>query len=973
MRTVAVLIDAENVQASFGDKVFSYANSLGNVIVKEIYGVASALGLWVEPVLKYAIHPNLTIKASKFKNTSDISLVIGAMDLLLAGEVDTVIIVSSDSDFSTLSVRLRSAGLEVIGMGTEKVNPLWRTACSSFVILSAQAPQRPVAYTVKPPEPEEVPVIKAQKTEEKAVIVPITKPVAVQTPDNVSRPVSEQEQKTAALKKQGTPVVVLPESAKLAGNAAAAQPKQPRPRAAVTHSDRTAAIRSLITKHLEMNGGKMSITNIFHALNSLPDYHVDQQGSKRKPLNYLMWLFGDVFAFEDGMIMFPELSKGAKLKGEQQADRANKDEPEGVKKLLPGAVPTAPEAEKSESGDAPAANLSVPGKVIPVQAPTMTAEEKTNNAEPVKRIGASPDQNLTAAAEKKAKERHAETAAAKPAEKVMTPAAKQIPTVETAAEKAEKKRTETVVTEQAEKQMNPAVEQNPAAETAAEKTKEQPAEAATSEQTEKPTNPAAEKAEEKRTETVVLEQPEKQMNPAVEQNPVVETAAEQAEKQLAEPAASERTEKQMNSDVEQNPAAETAAEKAEKQPVEAVVPEQPEKQMSPAVEQIPVAETAAEQAEKQPAETVAPEQAEKQMNPAAEQNPVVETPAEKTEKQPAEAATPEQAEKQMNPVAEQNPTAETAAEKTEEPRTEVTASEQAEKQMNPAAEQTPAAEAVAEQTEEQRAEARTSEQAEKATNPAAEQAPAAESAAEKAEDHPQKETVKSQSEATTVPAQTEVSSAEKAEAKPAEDGKAVKPEKPAEAAPENKPAGKPRDTERGKKAASTESEKRSGKKDGNRHGASGKKQNEPRGNGKTSAEEKSKDEQNKRAPQTAADQTSQEKHPADEKGNSKEKNVPPKQNGTPERSGSKNEPKDNHNRKTASNAQDEARNAALENTTLDKIGIQPRPVKILMDNGYRTLADVARVRDGDLLRIKGIGKTTVDLIRLSVKKAAEKE
>ena len=627
MRTIAVLIDAENVQASFGDKVFSYANSLGNVIVKEIYGVASALGLWVEPVLKYAIHPNLTIKASKFKNTSDISLVIGAMDLLLAGEVDTVIIVSSDSDFSTLSVRLRSAGLEVIGMGTEKVNPLWRTACSSFVILSAQAPQRPVAYTVKPPEPEEVPVIKAQKTEEKAVIVPITKPVAVQTPDNVSRPVSEQEQKTAALKKQGTPVVVLPESAKLAGNAAAAQPKQPRPRAAVTHSDRTAAIRSLITKHLEMNGGKMSITNIFHALNSLPDYHVDQQGSKRKPLNYLMWLFGDVFAFEDGMIMFPELSKGAKLKGEQQADRANKDEPEGVKKLLPGAVPTAPEAEKSESGDAPAANLSVPGKVIPVQAPTMTAAEKTNNAEPVKRIGASPDQNLTAAAEKKAKERHAETAAAKPAEKVMTPAAKQIPTVETAAEKAEEKRTETVVPEQAEKQMNPAVEQNPAAETAAEKTKEQPAEAATSEQTEKPTNPAAEKAEEKRTETVVLEQPEKQMNPAVEQNPVVETAAEQAEKQPAETAASERTEKQMNSAVEQNPAAETAAEKAEKQPVEAVVPEQPEKQMNPAVEQNPVVETAAEKTEKQPAEAVAPEQAEKQMNPVAEQNPTAETAA----------------------------------------------------------------------------------------------------------------------------------------------------------------------------------------------------------------------------------------------------------------------------------------------------------------------------------------------------------
>ncbi|MBQ7488281.1 MAG: Maebl, partial [Clostridia bacterium] len=75
MKNVAVLIDAENVQASFADKVFTYANSIGTVIVKEIYGISAALGLWVEPVLKYAIHSNLTIKASKFKNTSDISLV----------------------------------------------------------------------------------------------------------------------------------------------------------------------------------------------------------------------------------------------------------------------------------------------------------------------------------------------------------------------------------------------------------------------------------------------------------------------------------------------------------------------------------------------------------------------------------------------------------------------------------------------------------------------------------------------------------------------------------------------------------------------------------------------------------------------------------------------------------------------------------------------------------------------------------
>ncbi|MBQ9009920.1 MAG: NYN domain-containing protein, partial [Clostridia bacterium] len=322
MRTVAVLIDAENVHASFGDRIFSYASSLGDVKAKEIYGVATALGLWVEPVLKYAIHPNLTIKASKFKNTSDISLVIGAMDLLIEGEVDTVIIVSSDSDFSTLSVRLRSAGIEVIGMGTDKVNPLWRTACSSFIVLSTPQQQaRPAAQVVKPAEPVAAPVEKVRIPEKSAAVVPpVSQPVVVRTPDKVSKPVSEQEQKAVTAKKQGTPVIELPEPVKAAGSAAATQLKPARPRAAMTHSDRTSSIRNFITKQLEMNGGKMAITNIFHALNNLQDYHVDQQGSKRKPLNYLMWMFGDVFAFEDGMIMFPELSKGGKLKAGSQTE-----------------------------------------------------------------------------------------------------------------------------------------------------------------------------------------------------------------------------------------------------------------------------------------------------------------------------------------------------------------------------------------------------------------------------------------------------------------------------------------------------------------------------------------------------------------------------------------------------------------------------------------------------------------------------
>ena len=149
MPNVAILIDAENVLPIFADQIFTHASSLGTVTHKEIYGAAAALNAWVEPVLKYAMHPNLTIRPSKYKNTSDIALVIGAMDLL-AGQkesgTDIMIIASSDSDFSALSVRLRTAGVEVVGMGTDKSNELWRAACSSFVTLQ-QPSARPAAQS----------------------------------------------------------------------------------------------------------------------------------------------------------------------------------------------------------------------------------------------------------------------------------------------------------------------------------------------------------------------------------------------------------------------------------------------------------------------------------------------------------------------------------------------------------------------------------------------------------------------------------------------------------------------------------------------------------------------------------------------------------------------------------------------------------------------------------------------------------
>ncbi len=244
-RQLAILIDAENVLPASADAIFEHAAALGDVARREIFGAASALGAWVNPVLKYAIHPNLTIKASKGKNSSDIALVIGAMDLLVEGGIDAVIIASSDSDFSALSVRLRNAGVEVIGMGMEKSNELWRTACSSFIVLgSGKAASKSAPKSAPAPKPEP--------------------------------PKAEAAPK--------------PEAPKATSRTAKA--------AAMTHEERVAVIAGQIEKRLRGHD-KVQVSNLFPSLNQLAEYRVDKQDAGKKPLNYLTSTFGDLFRFEE--------------------------------------------------------------------------------------------------------------------------------------------------------------------------------------------------------------------------------------------------------------------------------------------------------------------------------------------------------------------------------------------------------------------------------------------------------------------------------------------------------------------------------------------------------------------------------------------------------------------------------------------------------------------------------------------------
>ena len=379
---IAILIDAENVLPRHADLIFEHAQAMGEIVRREIYGVAAALTTWVAPVLKYAIHPNLTIKASKGKNSSDIALVIGAMDLLVAGDVDCVVIASSDSDFSSLSVRLRNAGIHVVGMGTEKSNVLWPTACSSFIVLEHPAPAKSAAK-VQAPKPQ-----------------PLPKPQP---------------------KAQPQPAQAQPADAE----APAPQAKT----ASTTHKDRAAMIQQMILKRLASYGGRVQIGTLFTDLNRMPEYRMDRQGSGRKPLNYLTSTFGDILDFEDS----GDGKTWVSVKGIAAAETAP-ETPEETPEETPAAEEVPAPAEEAE---APAAETPAPrSRRSRSSRSRRKAQETPQEEAPTEAAEAEAPETETPAAEEIPAEETPveEVPAAEPEED--TPPAEEIPVEETPAGEA---------------------------------------------------------------------------------------------------------------------------------------------------------------------------------------------------------------------------------------------------------------------------------------------------------------------------------------------------------------------------------------------------------------------------------------------------------------------------------------------------------------------------------------------------------
>jgi hypothetical protein len=134
---LAVLIDSDNTTASLTTELLEEIAKFGTPTVKRAYGdwTTTQLGGWKNELVRHAIQPMQQFANTRGKNSTDSALIIDAMDLLYAGNVEGFVIVSSDSDFTRLATRLREAGMTVYGLGRRDTPAAFVAACDRFIYL----------------------------------------------------------------------------------------------------------------------------------------------------------------------------------------------------------------------------------------------------------------------------------------------------------------------------------------------------------------------------------------------------------------------------------------------------------------------------------------------------------------------------------------------------------------------------------------------------------------------------------------------------------------------------------------------------------------------------------------------------------------------------------------------------------------------------------------------------------------------
>lgn len=144
MEKAALLVDADNLSSDSDiEEAFRQLDALGfTVSVRRAYGGHDKLAGIRDVLRRYGVRSLV----NQGKGTTDVALVVDAMDLLHHAELPaTVAIASSDADFAPLALRLREAGLRVLCFARREKADADALALAYAEVFYVDAPTRQAA------------------------------------------------------------------------------------------------------------------------------------------------------------------------------------------------------------------------------------------------------------------------------------------------------------------------------------------------------------------------------------------------------------------------------------------------------------------------------------------------------------------------------------------------------------------------------------------------------------------------------------------------------------------------------------------------------------------------------------------------------------------------------------------------------------------------------------------------------------
>ena len=131
---LALLIDGDNISATYLPLIMREAEKHGMIAVRRIYGQfkSGKMKSWMKHVDDFDLTPVNVSPLTKGKNATDMKLVIEAMDMLNGRQLDGICIASSDGDFTPLALRIRASALSVFGFGAKKAPKAYKDEFDRF-------------------------------------------------------------------------------------------------------------------------------------------------------------------------------------------------------------------------------------------------------------------------------------------------------------------------------------------------------------------------------------------------------------------------------------------------------------------------------------------------------------------------------------------------------------------------------------------------------------------------------------------------------------------------------------------------------------------------------------------------------------------------------------------------------------------------------------------------------------------------